>query len=144
MALIHQPHHQHNLQVNKIRDQCSKQEETIKEQEGELDSKKSELQKLKDEEAALETEYNNSAMELDQLTSTLQDTQLQISQIKALVTQLLESQRQISDAVNMCKTVIDIDDPSLISDYSLSLDPDFREVKQRLDELNVSILLSYL
>lgn len=69
------------FQVNKIREQCQKQEETIKEQEGELDSRRSELQKLKDEETALETEYNTNLSELQSLSTKLQDTQLQISQV---------------------------------------------------------------
>lgn len=49
--------------------------------EGELDSKRSELQKLKDEETQLEREYDTSKHELDSLTRTLQDTQIQISQV---------------------------------------------------------------
>lgn len=70
------------FQVNKIREQCQKQEETIKEQEGELDSKRSELQKLKDEESALEKEYDTNLLELRSLSTKLQDTQLQISQVR--------------------------------------------------------------
>lgn len=69
------------FQVNKIREQCQKQEETIKEQEGELDSRRSELQKLKDEEQALEKEYDTNLSELQSLSTKLQDTQLQISQV---------------------------------------------------------------
>lgn len=49
--------------------------------EGELDSKRSELQKLKDEETSLEKEYDTSKQEMDSLTRTLQDTQIQISQV---------------------------------------------------------------
>lgn len=70
------------LQVTKIRDQCTMQEETIKEQTTELDAKKSELQSLKDEENALETEHKNSTAEMDNMTKNLQDTQLQISQVR--------------------------------------------------------------
>lgn len=69
------------FQVNKIREQCQKQEETIKEQEGELDSRRSELQKLKDEEKSLEKEYDTNLSELQSLSTKLQDTQLQISQV---------------------------------------------------------------
>lgn len=69
------------MKVTKIREQCQKQEETIREQEGELDSKRSELQKLKDEEAALEREYSENQSNLDKLSKTLQDTQLQICQV---------------------------------------------------------------
>lgn len=71
----------HKLKVTKIREQCQKQEETIREQEGEIDSKRSELQKLKDEEAALELEYDQNRRELDKLSTNLQKTQLQICQV---------------------------------------------------------------
>lgn len=70
-----------NIQVSKIREQSQKQEETIKEQEGELDSKRSELQKLKDEESSLEKEYDDNKNKLERLSKSLQDTQLQISQV---------------------------------------------------------------
>lgn len=69
------------LKVTKIREQCQKQEETIREQESELDSKRGELQKLKDEESSLEKEYEDNKRKLDKLSKTLQDTQLQISQV---------------------------------------------------------------
>lgn len=73
------------FQVNKIRDQCQKQEDTIKEQEGELDSRRSELQKLKDEETSLEKEYDTNLNELQSLSKKLQDTQLQISQVRSVL-----------------------------------------------------------
>ncbi|KAG4075354.1 hypothetical protein HA402_003145 [Bradysia odoriphaga] len=116
-------------QVNKIREQCQKQEETIKEQEGELDSRRSELQKLKDEESSLEKEYDTNLSELQSLSTKLQDTQLQISQVKAMVSQLQESQRQMKDALTMCKSAIETNDVSYVSDYSLKLEPDFREAR---------------
>lgn len=65
----------------KIREQCQKQEETIREQETELDSKRGELQKLKDEESSLEKEYEENKQKLDKLSKSLQDTQLQICQV---------------------------------------------------------------
>lgn len=123
--------------VTKIREQCQKQEETIREQEGELESKKNELQKLKDEEASLEKEYNEDQRNLDKLTRTLQDTQLQISQIKALVTQLEENQRQISDALEACKAAIENNDPNSVSYYTLKIEPDFREAKTALEDRKV-------
>lgn len=46
-----------------------------------MDAKKSELQTLRDEETALETEQKNSSAELENMTLTLQETQLQISQV---------------------------------------------------------------
>ncbi|XP_058061307.1 epidermal growth factor receptor substrate 15-like 1 isoform X2 [Anopheles bellator] len=124
-------------QVNKIRDQCQKQEATLKEQEGELDSRRSELQKLKDEEQALEKEYHAGTREVDQLTSQLQDTQLEISQVKAMVSQIQEYQRQMTDALSMFRTAIEENDPILVSDYSLKIEPEFREAKQALEDKEV-------
>lgn len=70
-------------QVNKIRDKCQKQEETIRDMAGEVDSKRGELQKLKDEESSLEREYDANKHELDKVSQTLQDTKLQISQVES-------------------------------------------------------------
>lgn len=126
-----------SFKVNKIREQCQKQEATLKEQEGELDSRRSELQKLKDEEQALEKEYNASTKDVDRLTSQLQDTQLEISQVKAMVTQIQEYQRQMNDALAMFRNAIDTNDPVLVSDYSLKIEPEFREAKQALEEKEV-------
>lgn len=70
-----------HLKVAKIREQCQKQEETIREQETELDSKRGELQKLKDEESSLEKEYEENKQKLEKLSKSLQDTQLQICQV---------------------------------------------------------------
>uniref|UniRef100_A0A182TQ57 Epidermal growth factor receptor substrate 15-like 1 n=1 Tax=Anopheles melas TaxID=34690 RepID=A0A182TQ57_9DIPT len=124
-------------EVTKIREQCQKQEATLKEQEGELDSRRSELQKLRDEEQSLEKEYNTSTKEVDRLTSQLQDTQLEISQVKAMVTQIQEYQRQMTDALSMFRSAIESNDPILVSDYSLKIEPEFREAKQALEEKEV-------
>lgn len=51
-----------------------------------MDSRRSELQKLKDEETALEKEYDTNLSELQSLSTKLQDTQLQISQVIYVVT----------------------------------------------------------
>lgn len=124
-------------QVNKIRDQCQKQEDTIREQEHELDSKRGELQKLKDEESSLSRQYETNQHELDSLTKNLQDTQFQISQIKAMVSQLQENQRQMNDALTVCKAAIEANNPSLVSDYTLKLEPDFREARASLGQKQV-------
>lgn len=157
MRLVH-------VKVVKLREQCQKQEETIREQETELDSKRGELQKLKDEESSLEREYEENKRKLDKLSKSLQDTQLQICQvslpqkldpprircplesvifyahfrfsfmqIKALVTQLEENQRQMNDALAVCKSAIEANDPSQASYFSLKIEPDFREAKKALD-----------
>lgn len=80
-----------HAKVTKIREQCQKQEETIREQETELDSKKGELQKLKDEESTLEKEYEENKRLLEKLSQTLQDTQLQICQVNKLTFQFRSS-----------------------------------------------------
>lgn len=51
------------------------------------------------------------------------------SQVKAMVSQLQESQRQMNDALTMCKSAIEANDVSYVSDYSLKLEPDFREAR---------------
>ncbi|CAO1410912.1 unnamed protein product [Diamesa tonsa] len=119
-------------QVNKIRDQCQKQEETLKDQEVELDSKKEELQKLKEEEHSLQNQYHSGLKDVEKLTTQLQDTQLQISQVKAMVSQLEEIQRQMKDALLSCKNAIEENSSNLVSDYSLNIEPEFREFKQAL------------
>lgn len=119
-------------QVNKLRDQCQKQEETIKEQEGELDSRKQELQKLKEEEQALEKEYDTSMKEKEKITVQLQDTQIQISQVRAMVTQLEEIQRQMKDALIVCRAAVEESNASLVTDYSLNIEPEFRDFKSAL------------
>lgn len=123
-----------NFQVNKIREQCQKQEATLKEQETELDARRSELQKLKDEEAQLEKEYDTGLKELEKLSRNLQDTQLQINQVRSMVTQLEEIKRQMNDALAMCRNAIDANDAILVSDYSLKIEPEFREFKEALHE----------
>ncbi|XP_054736827.1 epidermal growth factor receptor substrate 15-like 1 isoform X3 [Anastrepha obliqua] len=121
-------------QVNKIREQCQKQEETINEQEGELNAKRSELQKLKDEEAALQKEYDQNNRELQKLTQHLQNTQLQISSVRSMVTQLMETQRQMTDALLMCRAAISNQDTELVSEYQLKIEPDFSEARQTLEK----------
>lgn len=118
--------------MNKLRDQCQKQEETIKEQEGELDSRKQELQKLKDEENALEKEFDTSMKEKEKISVQLQDTQIQISQVRAMVTQLEEIQRQMKDALLVCKAAVEEDNVALVTDYSLAIEPEFRDFKRAL------------
>lgn len=118
--------------MNKLRDQCQKQEETIKEQEGELNSRKEELQKLKDEEHALEKEYDSSLKEKEKISVQLQDTQLQISQVRAMVSQLEEIQRQMKDALTACKAAVEESNASMISDYSLNIEPEFRDFRKVL------------
>lgn len=66
------------------------------------------------------------------------------SQIKSLVTQLEESQRQMNDALAVCKTAIEANDPSQASYFSLKIEPDFREAKKVLEDKPVRIQFSFL
>jgi epidermal growth factor receptor substrate 15 len=118
--------------VNKLRDQCQKQEETIKEQETELDSRKAELQKLREEEKSLESEYDTNLKEKENISEKLQDTQLQIRQVRTMFSQVEEIQRQMRDALTVCKAAVEENNASMISDYSLNIEPDFREFKTAL------------
>ncbi|KAM8711783.1 hypothetical protein ACLKA7_012312 [Drosophila subpalustris] len=119
-------------QVNKIRDQCHKQEETINEQEGELNAKRSELQKLKDEESSLQKEYDENNRELSKLTKHLQNTQLQISSVRSMVTQLMETQRQMTDALLICRAAMENQNAELVSEYQLKIEPDFDDARKTL------------
>lgn len=59
--------------------------------------------------------------------------------VKAMVSQLQESQRQMKDALTMCKSAIDANDVSYVSDYSLKLEPDFREAKSVFEVREVTL-----
>ncbi|XP_034132647.1 epidermal growth factor receptor substrate 15-like 1 isoform X2 [Drosophila guanche] len=121
-------------QVNKIRDQCQKQEETINEQEGELNAKRSELQKLKDEETSLQKEYDDNNRELSKLTKHLQNTQLQISSVRSMVTQLMETQRQMTDALLICRAAMETQNAELVSEYQLKIEPEFDDARKTLNK----------
>ncbi|KRF97865.1 uncharacterized protein Dwil_GK21653, isoform C [Drosophila willistoni] len=121
-------------QVTKIRDQCQKQEETINEQEGELNAKRSELQKLKDEETSLQKEYDDNNRELNKLTKHLQNTQLQISSVRSMVTQLMETQRQMTDALLICRAAMENSNAELVSEYQLKIEPDFDDARKTLEK----------
>ena len=118
--------------MNKLRDQCQKQEETIKDQETELDSRKAELQKLREEEKSLEKEYDMNLKEKENISEKLQDTQLQIRQVRTMFSQVEEIQQQMRDALTVCKAAVDDSNALTISEYSLNIEPDFREFKSAL------------
>ncbi|KAL7034393.1 hypothetical protein ACKWTF_007946 [Chironomus riparius] len=119
-------------QVNRLKEQCHKQEETIKEQETELDSRRLELQKLKEEEKSLESEYDQHLKDKEKISVQLQDTHVAISQVRAMFNQLEEVQRQMKDALALCKVAIEENNPVIVSDYSLSIEPEFRDFKKVL------------
>lgn len=55
-----------------------------------------------------------------------------------MVTQLEENQRQMNDALAICKTAIEANDPSQASYFSLKIEPDCREASAALEEKAVS------
>lgn len=120
--------------MDKVREQCQKQEEVLKETESEVDVKRAELQKLKEEEQQLQKDSDESQRKLELLSKILQDTQLQISQVKAMLTQLEETKRQMSDSLALCKAAIDQNDPNSVPDYSLNLEPELHDAKKLLED----------
>lgn len=59
-------------------------------------------------------------------------------QIKAMVTQLEENQRQMNDALEVCKAALETNDPNSVSYYSLNLEMDFREARKAVEDKPVS------
>ncbi|XP_018318653.1 epidermal growth factor receptor substrate 15-like 1 isoform X2 [Agrilus planipennis] len=112
--------------VDKLRTQAAEQAEAVASQEAELNSKKQQLESLKQDEQMLEQRKNENAKKLENLTSNLQETQLTISQVKAMITQLQEQTRQMNDAITICDSAIDSNDPNVVPDASLRITPDFR------------------
>ena len=51
-----------------------------------------------------------------------------------MVSQIQEYQRQMEDALLQFKTAIETNDTILVSDYSLKIDPEFKEAKQALED----------
>lgn len=68
--------------MDKLRSQAAEQAEVISAQEAELTSKKEQLDGIKKEEQRLEQLKHENAKRLDKLTNNLQDTQLNISQVR--------------------------------------------------------------
>lgn len=65
-----------------FRTQAEEQEKTLQAQEAEVFAKKQELTDLKNDEVQAEQQMQSTTAQLEKLTSTLQDTHQQISQIK--------------------------------------------------------------
>lgn len=72
------------MKVDKLRAQAAEQAETVASQEKELMGKKEQLENLKQEEQKLEQQRTDSLRKLETLTTNLQDTQLNISQVSQL------------------------------------------------------------
>lgn len=76
-------------QVDNLRRQADEQELTLKVQEADLSSKKQELEELKTLEHKLEKDQAEMGKRLDELNSMLQNSQLQISQVKLIIKTIL-------------------------------------------------------
>ncbi|KAG5884971.1 hypothetical protein JTB14_000363 [Gonioctena quinquepunctata] len=118
-------------QVDKLRAQAAEQAEMVKAQETELNSKKEQLEGLRMEEERLEKQKAENMKMLDNLNSSLQDTQLNISQAKALITQLQEQSRQMNDAIAACDTAIETGDSSQMPEAALRIKPEFNDPEYR-------------
>lgn len=126
-------------QVDKLRTQANEQAELVAAQEAELNTKKQQLEGLKQEEERLEKLKQENANRLDKLTSNLQETQLCISQVKALITQLEEQKRQMNDAIQACDAAIESGDATAVPDTALRINPDFRDPEYaKVGTLNVN------
>lgn len=51
-----------------------------------------------------------------------------------MIPQLQERQRQLNDALAICKTAIEDNDATLVPDYTLKLEPDLDEAKATLEQ----------
>uniref|UniRef100_A0A1B6LBE1 Epidermal growth factor receptor substrate 15-like 1 n=1 Tax=Graphocephala atropunctata TaxID=36148 RepID=A0A1B6LBE1_9HEMI len=114
-------------QVDNLRRQAEEQESNLKSQEEELTNKKQELEGLRQEETRLELQQEEFRQKLDTLSQNLQDSQLQISQVKASITQLEEHQRQMKDVIALAESAASSGDASSVPDTCLSLQPEFRD-----------------
>ncbi|CAH2005949.1 unnamed protein product [Acanthoscelides obtectus] len=113
--------------VDKLRVQAAEQAELVKTQETELNTKKEQLEGLKMEEERLEKQKDESTKQLEGINTSLQNTQLNISQAKALITQLLEQKRQMNDAIAAFNSAIESGDTTHVPDSLLRIKPDFMD-----------------
>lgn len=51
-----------------------------------------------------------------------------------MVTQLMETQRQMTDALLMCRAAIDAENAELVSEYQLKIEPDFSDARIQLEK----------
>lgn len=86
------------LKVENLRRQVDEQKDAIESQENELNSKRKELEELKTEEQQLQSRLSAEKKSLEQLSSSLANSQLQISQYKAKTIPLEEYEKQLEQA----------------------------------------------
>lgn len=107
-------------QVEAIKKQLEEQESSVESQEQELTTKREELNEMKQEEMKLETQINDGRNQLETLTSTLQGTQLQISQMKLKIDQMQEQHRLMTDTIQQLDVALNSGDVKSISEFTLT------------------------
>ncbi|XP_014243559.1 epidermal growth factor receptor substrate 15-like 1 [Cimex lectularius] len=112
-------------QVEKLKKDAEEQEVLVKQQEEELTSKKKELENLKAEEIRLSNLQTDLNSKLDSLSAQLQKSQLTISQAKTKMTDIIEFQKQLKEAIDVLEKALETSDISVPNRY-LELEPDFR------------------
>ncbi|GFS57212.1 epidermal growth factor receptor substrate 15-like 1 [Trichonephila clavipes] len=97
-------------QIDAMKKQKEEQELELEVQEKELNEKRKELNELRLEETKLESQISSGKIQLDALTSSLQSTILQISQMKIKIDQLQEQHRLMSEAIKDMDNAISFGD----------------------------------
>lgn len=59
---------------------------------------------------------------------------MELFQIRSMVTEFLETERQMTDALLLCKAAIDSGSVELVSDYQLKIEPDFIDARKTLEK----------
>lgn len=89
--------HFQNWQVDKLKQELETRKVKVEGEEKEMLVKKKELDQLKNEESLLVSKLNACKKEVDNLSSNLGQTQLQISQVKTQMVSLEEHEHQLTD-----------------------------------------------
>lgn len=107
-------------QIDAMKKQKEEQELELEVQEKELNEKRKELNELRQEETKLESQISSGKIQLDALTSSLQSTILQISQMKIKIDQLQEQHRLMSEAIKDMDNAISFGDFRNVSEFTLT------------------------
>nr|CAG4638275.1 EOG090X01QX [Cyclestheria hislopi] len=110
---------EHEKQVRTFRTQAEEQEKVLRTQEAEVAAKKQELSDLRNEELRMEQQTQATRAQLDKLQNTMQDTQLNITQIKARISVLQEQQNEINDALAAYEEALTNGDATQLNDSVL-------------------------
>uniref|UniRef100_A0A023F0U2 Putative synaptic vesicle protein ehs-1 n=2 Tax=Triatoma infestans TaxID=30076 RepID=A0A023F0U2_TRIIF len=115
------------LQVDKLRKDAEEQASLVRSQEDELLTRRKELEALLQEETKLENENMEQSRKLSSLCNFLQESQLNISQIRSIIVTIQEQQRQLKEAIEVVDTAIINNDTSTVPNRYLNLEPQFRD-----------------